>query len=528
MILTSELEKEVIHDHEGQQRGYVPMLYPENYRSPKGGEEDGSLLGASLPEEEWGSPEMNYRLPPATRRTKLWPLGWIVDDVLPDLILIHLPKFSWLTFAEATCMGSEVLETPSLKLQPVFALSCRAVVDFGAAFVVSLIMTCDLADDEEYHWIIPPQSLNQIAMLATVAFWCLWTNWIITAISDFTIMYTTELWVFTGGLTRRGGHAPCCSLLRGYFTCLRPSAELASGIAWMMRYHFGTVVLGSLIVGVAQPFRIAIGLLAGMVRLDGNSVGIFSCFCSWIVDAYMVYLEPWCRNAYMDVALNGLNFYESALHTAWEYMTVVNILNGATWLFQLAGLGAITSLGHLQTWDFDVSRPGTRCSEVIIKYYPGFEDPFSPDYVQNPFLLSLCGSAVAFIMAFPFMMIFDTVSDTILFAYIVQKMREEKHQERTIYTRACGMVQTLDEFIGLGCWDQRKKESQGATMGSMLDWALTAVFVLCLGLTDFEWVSSSRQHGRAAQANCVHSKPDVIGWCDRFKWGHFQSRTAPQ
>lgn len=44
---------------------------------------------------------------------------------------------------------------------------------------------------------------------------------IITAISDFVIMYTTELWVFTGGLTRRGGHAPCCSLLRGYFICLR-------------------------------------------------------------------------------------------------------------------------------------------------------------------------------------------------------------------------------------------------------------------------------------------------------------------
>ena len=28
----------------------------------------------------------------------------------------------------------------------------------------------------------------------------------------------------------------------------------------------------------------------------------------------------------------------------------VNILNGATWIFQLAGLGAITSLGYFQTW----------------------------------------------------------------------------------------------------------------------------------------------------------------------------------
>ena len=89
-------------------------------------------------------------------------------------------------------------------------------------------------------------------------------------------------------------------------------------------------------------------------------------------------------------------------------------------------------------------------AQVIIKYYPGFEDPFSPDYVQNPFLLSLCGSAVAFIMAFPFMMIFDTVSDTILFAYIVQKMREEKQEEHTIYT--------VDDFMGLGCLDQRQKD----------------------------------------------------------------------
>jgi len=332
-----------------------------------------------------------------------------------------------------------VLETPSLKLEPVLALSCRAVVDFSAAWAVSMILTCDLENDEvrrrEERWIIPPQSLLQLAMLAIVAFWCLWTNWLITAISDFTIMYTTQLWVFTGGLTRHGGHAPCCSLLRGYFTCIR--------------YHFGTMVLASLVVGIAQPFRITMGALAGVVRLESNSTGILYCFCSWIGDVYDIYLEPWCRNAYMDVALNASSFYDAAVHASWinrEDESLVNVLNGATWLFQLAGLGAITSLGHLQT-------------VVITKYYPGFEDPFSPDYVQNPFFLSLCGSAVSFIMAFPFMMLFDTVSDTILFAYIVQKMREEKYQEKTMYTRACGFLRTVDNMIGLGCYEHQKDYS---------------------------------------------------------------------
>ena len=46
-----------------------------------------------------------------------------------------------------------------------------------------------------------------------------------------------------------------------------------------------------------------------------------------------------------------------------------------------------------------------------------------------------------------FMMIFDTVSDTILFAYIVQKLREEKDEKPTIYTRACGFVAPRQRFV---------------------------------------------------------------------------------
>lgn len=41
-------------------------------------------------------------------------------------------------------------------------------------------------------------------------------------------------------------------------------------------------------------------------------------------DVYYIYLEPWCRNAYMDLVLNGRDFYNSALHASMvnaEYMT---------------------------------------------------------------------------------------------------------------------------------------------------------------------------------------------------------------
>jgi len=374
----------------------------------------------------------------------------LTDGVVGCAALICGIGFATISFRlqEATDLAVEciewsckaVLETPSLKLEPIMALASRGIVDLACVAVISMILTSELEDDEipentgRQYRVIPSQSGLQLVMLAAVSFWCLWTNMIITAISDFVIMYTAELWVFQGGLTRAGGHVPWCSLLRGYYTCIR--------------YHLGSMVVGGLVVGTCQPFRLAMGVLAFVITFEGNSLSILSRCCDCLVVLYLEYFEPWSRNAYMDLALNGHPFQQSALHASMvnsEFMMTVNILNGATWVFQLAGLGAISSLGYFQT-----------C--VIIRYYPGFTDPFSSDFVQNPLLLTILGGVVAFVMAFPFMMIFDTVSDTILFAYIVQKIREEKDEEPTIYSRACGFVESVDEFIGLGCLDRRKKD----------------------------------------------------------------------
>lgn len=56
------------------------------------------------------------------------------------------------------------------------------------------------------------------------------------------------------------------------------------------------------------------------------------------------------------------------------------------------------------------------------------------------------------------MMIFDTVSDTILYVYLVQKMREEREETPTIYTKAWSLAEFVDDFIGLHCLDHDKKE----------------------------------------------------------------------
>ena len=56
---------------------------------------------------------------------------------------------------------------------------------------------------------------------------------------DFVIMYTAELWVFQGGLTRAGGHVPWCSLLRGYYTLGTPGDHVVSLKFPLNNSHFG-------------------------------------------------------------------------------------------------------------------------------------------------------------------------------------------------------------------------------------------------------------------------------------------------
>ncbi|CAE7944546.1 Ctl2, partial [Symbiodinium sp. KB8] len=225
-----------------------------------------------------------------------------------------------------------VLETPSLKLEPVLALACRGVVDGASILLIAWIWTSELDDKDtfkmQYQTLLPPQSELQLGMCAIVAFWCLWTNWIITALSDFVIMYTTEQWFFNGGMEGTG-HAPCCSILRAYFVCLR--------------YHFGTMVLGGATVGSIQPLRLALGFVHAAVEMESNSVlAVLSCCCNCVSDLYTLYLEPLSRNAYMDLALNARDFWDSAAH-ALEVNSfqadTIHILNGATWLFQVAGAG---------------------------------------------------------------------------------------------------------------------------------------------------------------------------------------------
>eukprot|EP00931_Biecheleriopsis_adriatica_P089147 TRINITY_DN63321_c0_g1_i1.p1 TRINITY_DN63321_c0_g1~~TRINITY_DN63321_c0_g1_i1.p1 ORF type:complete len:757 (-),score=123.58 TRINITY_DN63321_c0_g1_i1:4-2274(-) len=374
-----------------------------------------------------------------------------------------------LTFATISCTLGEqvdlaidciawsckaVLETPSLKMEPVIALTSRAVVDATALLIAGGVATArdeNPFEDQNFDFgqgLLPPQNTLQCTMLCIVAFWILWMNWIITAVSDFTIMYTTELWYFNGGMDDDAHDVspkvPKCAIARGWYFCVR--------------YHLGSMALGGLVVGAAQPVRLTLAVLTSATRMENNALGgVLSCCCDCLVPLYENLLQPFCRGAYMDIGLNARSFAESAMHAQVvtdEQSEVVHILNGATWLFQLAGLGGITAFGELQTF-------------LIIHWYPGFTDHLRPEYVQNPQFLTLCGAAVAFVVSFPFMMLFDTVSDTILFCYTVDMQRHHKRRQTFFekiakMARSCGptgALSYLGDMASCHCGSRGKSEA---------------------------------------------------------------------
>lgn len=324
-----------------------------------------------------------------------------------------------------------VLETPSLKMEPLIALCFRGIVYLLAGSIAVGVITSErvpaqVCRQEGHQPFLPPMDIVQYSMLAVVGFWFLWMNWVITAVSDFSIIYTTELWYFAGGLTRNS-HAPPCAILRAWYMCFR--------------YHLGTMVIAGLAIGFAQPSRIILGALTSASRMHQNALGyLLSCCCDCLVNFFENFLEPLSRSAYMDLALNARPFVESAYHASDVSNAegdTQHILSGATWLFQLAGLGGITVLGNLQAF-------------CIIHWYPGFMDPESEYYVQNPEFLQMCGAGLCFVVAFPFMILFSTVCDTILFCWTVDRQRTNQHSS-SMFENACGLHPFLEELVSLGC-----------------------------------------------------------------------------
>merc|ERR1719230_1894737 len=192
----------------------------------------------------------------------------------------------------------------------------------------------------------------------------LWVVYMATATSQFVLAYAVQLWYFTPYEDGEKHGVPTCPLVQGYKT----------GIM----YHLGSFAFGSFIIAVLGLIQIILGYIANKGEKEGNAAVAMIAKCLLcVITCFKKCMEFLNKNAYMDIAIHSSSFCwaaKNAMTVIFKNFPDIGVLNGACWIFQLAGVGAITSGGAGLVF-------------LITDNWSMFNDPASDHYVSDPVLV---------------------------------------------------------------------------------------------------------------------------------------------
>jgi hypothetical protein len=251
-----------------------------------------------------------------------------------------------------------------------------------------------------------------------------WINEMCWAMQTFVISYAVTLWYYQ----------PCSSgksiTKRPVLPCLR---GLFVGIVW----HLGSIAFGAFLLAVTRVIRTCLAAIARQADAagpEGKAVACVAKCCMCCVTCFKKFIEFLNKNAYIDIAIKSNDFIPAAVHS-FQFMikqiASIAILNGATYIIQVAGVLSITSGGYFLT-------------ELTVTKVHRWSDPGSEFYVNEPVIVSGIAAALCFCIAIIFMVVFDQASDTLLYVYLDNKERDPKSVE----TYAPGTLRSLVEGQG--------------------------------------------------------------------------------
>ncbi|CAE7197976.1 slc44a2 [Symbiodinium sp. CCMP2592] len=313
-----------------------------------------------------------------------------------------------------------VLSSPLLQLGPLGVLATRLCTT-GLMVCCLFISPAGLYYNHQHHHFRFDCGQDSCPANLTFFIWWLgmflWTDSTITASWEFGVAYLASAFYTTGG---------ACEAKPG----TRENCEHLSHFFWVLfRYHFGTMIKAAMIIGFLRPFRFLLGTLTAAARIDHNLLGSFiSVCCGCVVDVYERHFEKFSANAYIEVALSSEPLW-SAAKKASEIshlqVKTAGSLNGTTFIFQLICGAMVWWAGYFIVY------------LTVGGYVPGLEgygDPFSGHYIGNPHLWSNAGGILAVLVAFPYMMVFDAASDTILYCAMSDKVRQTDGNDESSWT----------------------------------------------------------------------------------------------
>jgi len=374
--------------------------------------------------------ESNYNLAPAGLGTHIPSTGHKSADFAIGLLVLLLGAFIILMACclkrslqlaiasiEAAC--DCLTDMPSLLICPIVGVAIKLLL-VGAEFA-GLLWLISVGKVERYDMrseYIPggitrsfSYEDNEYIYIIFYVFMCIWLLELVYALEQFVLSYSTQLWYFKE--YDGNGKKPLVMfpLWRGLFI----------GVV----YHLGTMALGSFLLSLLETLRMALTILYKYVleaEEDGKSaqnkvVGALISCCCCCLTCFERYIRFMNKNAYIVVAVNSDPFCVAAqrafnivagdaLAMAW--------LTGASWVFQIGGVVSITGCGVFLTW-------------FLVGNAQAFTDRNSEHYVASPEAVAVAGAVICFTISCTFMAVFDTLADTILFCWALDRQYHKDH-----------------------------------------------------------------------------------------------------
>jgi len=302
---------------------------------------------------------------------------------------------------EAACEC--IVDLPSILLEPLITLVFKSIFLVTMLLGFFWLLSCGEVKDHGMYRTLEYSDTERIYIWYYV-FMMIWVSELCSAMSHFVLSYVTERWYFTpyrkGCIGRGKVDLPGFAILQAY----------SVGIL----FHLGSLAFGAVVIAFIRVLRMALAYVGRESSASGNCCSaclakVAFC-CLTCCEGCLQFLN---KNAYMDIALHSSTFCVAARRAnaliAGE-VTALGALEGACWIFQIGGLGAITGLGALLTF-------------FMVRHTDIYSEPTSEQYVQDPVLMVLVAAVISFLIALVFVISFDTISSTILYCFAIEKQQ---------------------------------------------------------------------------------------------------------
>jgi len=229
----------------------------------------------------------------------------------------------------------------------------------------------------------------------------LWAMGLVNAIAFMTMAFVTVMYYFS--VPGDGKKAP----IGATFT----------GLWWTLRYHLGTVAMGSFIIAVIQLIRIIASYIQSKVEQSQNDAAKWIGRC---IQCYLACLErivTWInKNAYIICCIESSSFCSSAA-------TAVGLL--------LSNLADVSAANFIADAIFIFCKICITGLNVAIMY--GLFQTGLVSETKVLFLPLILGGFISWTLASVFMHVYDAVQDTALMCYCWDKENNNGSDEKPYY-----------------------------------------------------------------------------------------------